>query len=70
MLIQLGELRQKQRSGRGAELEDIAVFQNHLDIAVDAFAREAEKMRDVEAEGRAVKDAKAKTEASAASRGR
>lgn len=49
-----------------AELEDLKVAATHLDIAVDTFAREAERMRDIEAEGRAVKDAQATAGADAA----
>ncbi|RWM57439.1 hypothetical protein [Mesorhizobium sp.] len=49
-----------------AELEDLKTAETHLDIAVDTFAREAERMRDIEAEGRAVKDARATAEADAA----
>ncbi|ESX68863.1 hypothetical protein NKJ87_06340 [Mesorhizobium sp. M0027] len=48
------------------ELEDLKIAETHLNIAVDTFAREAERMRDVEAEGRAFEDAKAMTEATAA----
>ncbi|MER8506757.1 hypothetical protein NKH91_01370 [Mesorhizobium sp. M0894] len=49
-----------------AELEDLKIAETHLSIAVDTFAREAERMRDTEAEGRAFEDAKAMTEANAA----
>ncbi|MER9900378.1 hypothetical protein [Mesorhizobium sp. M0130] len=48
-----------------AQLQDIEIAHTHLTLAVDTFAMEAEKMRDVEAEGRAIKDARATAEATA-----